>query len=196
MRPGDEQYRAPADVSRWGTPLEAWGPDLAAVQRIMRRHAPRITTEVYGHLAPGYLRKKSIAFASSASRCPRATPAASFRGPPQRPPVRPAQARGTAPAMRREVITAGSQSAQGRRDRPSRRDHAGVDRQCWSIRGAQTAARLARPCRSRHRSAHRCRRNRSRRHPGHERRRTSGGGTSKVWWPRPRPASPPSCRRS
>ena len=31
------------------------GADLAAVQRIMRHQDPRITTEVYGHLAPGYL---------------------------------------------------------------------------------------------------------------------------------------------
>jgi site-specific recombinase XerD len=28
------------------------GADLAAVQRIMRHQDPRITTEVYGHLAP------------------------------------------------------------------------------------------------------------------------------------------------
>ena len=32
------------------------GADLAAVQRIMRHQDPRITTEVYGHLAPEYLR--------------------------------------------------------------------------------------------------------------------------------------------
>ncbi|HVV15991.1 MAG TPA: tyrosine-type recombinase/integrase [Polyangia bacterium] len=32
------------------------GADLAAVQRIMRHQDPRITTEVYGHLAPGYLK--------------------------------------------------------------------------------------------------------------------------------------------
>jgi integrase len=34
------------------------GADLAAVQRIMRHQDPRITTEVYGHLAPGYLKKE------------------------------------------------------------------------------------------------------------------------------------------
>jgi integrase len=34
------------------------GADRAAVQRIMRYQDPRITTEVYGHLAPGYLKKK------------------------------------------------------------------------------------------------------------------------------------------
>jgi hypothetical protein len=34
------------------------GADLAAVQRIMRHQDPRITTEVYGHLAPGYLQKE------------------------------------------------------------------------------------------------------------------------------------------
>ena len=32
------------------------GADLPAVQRIMRHTDPRITTELYGHLAPGYLR--------------------------------------------------------------------------------------------------------------------------------------------
>ena len=31
------------------------GANPAAVQRIMRHSDPRITTEVYGHLAPGYL---------------------------------------------------------------------------------------------------------------------------------------------
>ena len=34
------------------------GADLAAVQRIMRHQDPRITTEVYGHLPPGYLQKE------------------------------------------------------------------------------------------------------------------------------------------
>lgn len=34
------------------------GADLAAVQRIMRHQDPRMTTEVYGHLAPGYLKKE------------------------------------------------------------------------------------------------------------------------------------------
>jgi integrase len=32
------------------------GANAAAVQRILRHSDPRITTEVYGHLAPGYLR--------------------------------------------------------------------------------------------------------------------------------------------
>jgi hypothetical protein len=32
------------------------GVDLFAVQRILRHTDPRITTEVYGHLVPGYLR--------------------------------------------------------------------------------------------------------------------------------------------
>ena len=32
------------------------GVNPAAVQRILRHSDPRITTEVYGHLAPGYLR--------------------------------------------------------------------------------------------------------------------------------------------
>ena len=32
------------------------GANPAAVQRIMRRGDPKITTEVYSHLAPGYLR--------------------------------------------------------------------------------------------------------------------------------------------
>jgi len=32
------------------------GADLPAVQRIMRHTDPRITTEIYGHFAPGYLR--------------------------------------------------------------------------------------------------------------------------------------------
>ena len=32
------------------------GANPAAVQRIMRHSDPKLTTEVYGHLAPGYLR--------------------------------------------------------------------------------------------------------------------------------------------
>jgi hypothetical protein len=32
------------------------GVNPAAVQRILRHGDPKITTEVYGHLAPGYLR--------------------------------------------------------------------------------------------------------------------------------------------
>jgi hypothetical protein len=44
------------------------GADLAAVQRIMRHTDPRITTEFYGHLAPGYLRGAidRLAFEASA----------------------------------------------------------------------------------------------------------------------------------
>jgi len=34
------------------------GANPAAVQRIMRHHDPRMTTEVYGHLAPEYLRSE------------------------------------------------------------------------------------------------------------------------------------------
>ena len=34
------------------------GANPAAVQRIMRHSDPRLTTEVYGHLAPGYLRSE------------------------------------------------------------------------------------------------------------------------------------------
>jgi integrase len=34
------------------------GADLAAVQRIMRHQDPRLTTEVYGHLAPHYLKRE------------------------------------------------------------------------------------------------------------------------------------------
>jgi len=34
------------------------GANPAAVQRILRHSDPRITTEVYGHLAPEYLRKE------------------------------------------------------------------------------------------------------------------------------------------
>ena len=33
------------------------GADLAAVQRILRHADPKTTTQLYGHLAPGYLRK-------------------------------------------------------------------------------------------------------------------------------------------
>jgi hypothetical protein len=35
------------------------GANPAAVQRIMRHSDPRITTEVYGHLAPGYLQAEA-----------------------------------------------------------------------------------------------------------------------------------------
>jgi len=34
------------------------GANPAAVQRILRHSDPRITTEVYGHLAPDHLRKE------------------------------------------------------------------------------------------------------------------------------------------
>jgi hypothetical protein len=34
----------------------AAGADLAAVQRILRHSDPKLTTEVYAHLAPEYLR--------------------------------------------------------------------------------------------------------------------------------------------
>ncbi len=34
------------------------GVNPAAVQRILRHHDPRTTTETYGHLEPGYLRRK------------------------------------------------------------------------------------------------------------------------------------------
>ena len=46
------------------------GADLPAVQRIMRHTDPRITTEFYGHLAPGYLRKAidRLAFEDAAQR--------------------------------------------------------------------------------------------------------------------------------
>jgi hypothetical protein len=39
-----------------GSLLMMAGANPAAVQRILRHSDPRITTEVYGHLAPGYLR--------------------------------------------------------------------------------------------------------------------------------------------
>jgi integrase len=32
------------------------GANPASVQRILRHSDPKLTTEVYGHLAPGYLR--------------------------------------------------------------------------------------------------------------------------------------------
>jgi hypothetical protein len=34
------------------------GANPAAVQRILRHSDPRITTEVYGHLTPGYLKEE------------------------------------------------------------------------------------------------------------------------------------------
>jgi hypothetical protein len=42
------------------------GVNPAAVQRILRHHDPRITTEIYGHLEPGYLRTEidSLRFAA------------------------------------------------------------------------------------------------------------------------------------
>jgi len=39
-----------------GSLLFQTGANPAAVQRILRHSDPRITTETYGHLAPGYLR--------------------------------------------------------------------------------------------------------------------------------------------
>jgi integrase len=50
------------------------GADLAAVQRIMRHQDPRITTEVYGHLARATSRRRSTACASSRRRPPRMRP--------------------------------------------------------------------------------------------------------------------------
>jgi hypothetical protein len=43
------------------------GVNPAAVQRILRHHDPRITTEIYGHLEPGYLRREidSLRFEAS-----------------------------------------------------------------------------------------------------------------------------------
>jgi len=54
------------------------GADLPAVQRIMRHTDPRITTEFYGHLAPGYLRGAidRLAFEGSAAPAEEATRAA------------------------------------------------------------------------------------------------------------------------
>jgi hypothetical protein len=52
------------------------GADLPAVQRIMRHTDPRITTEFYGHLAPGYLRSAIDASGSNRRRPPRASPLA------------------------------------------------------------------------------------------------------------------------
>ena len=39
-----------------GSLLIMWGADLAAVQCILRHSDPKLTTEVYAHLAPEYLR--------------------------------------------------------------------------------------------------------------------------------------------
>ena len=41
-----------------GSLLMMAGVNPAAVQRILRHHDPRITTEIYGHLEPNYLRKE------------------------------------------------------------------------------------------------------------------------------------------
>ena len=41
-----------------GSLLMMAGVNPAAVQRILRHHDPRITTEIYGHLEPGYLRRE------------------------------------------------------------------------------------------------------------------------------------------
>jgi integrase len=52
------------------------GADLAAVQRIMRHQDPRMTTEVYGHLAPDYLKKEidRLRFEPAPAEEPRGTP--------------------------------------------------------------------------------------------------------------------------
>jgi len=54
------------------------GANPAAVQRILRHSDPRITTEVYGHLAPGYLRAEvdRLAFGLPAPELPVEVPAA------------------------------------------------------------------------------------------------------------------------
>jgi hypothetical protein len=48
------------------------GASLAAVQRILRHADPRITMEVYGHLAPGYLRDEvnRLRFTPTAKEAP------------------------------------------------------------------------------------------------------------------------------
>ena len=58
------------------------GADLAAVQRIMRHQDPRITTEVYGHLAPSYLKKEidRLSFGPAAGGRRRQRPASRRRG--------------------------------------------------------------------------------------------------------------------
>ena len=60
--------------------------DLAAVQRIMRHQDPRLTTEVYGHLVPGYRRdainKLPLAGAADLLPAKRAAEEAASFGPP------------------------------------------------------------------------------------------------------------------
>jgi hypothetical protein len=58
-----------------GSLLLMAGANPAAVQRILRHSDPRITTEVYGHLLPGYLRSEIDKLAFE----PKAAPADSKR---------------------------------------------------------------------------------------------------------------------
>jgi integrase len=66
------------------------GADLPAVQRIMRHTDPRITTEFYGHLAPGYLRNAidRLAFEATPSQ-PTQRAAVACAAPPEPSPVAP-----------------------------------------------------------------------------------------------------------
>jgi hypothetical protein len=49
--------RPPIRAETFASNASACDPtNPAAVQRILRHQDPRITTEIYGHLAPGYLR--------------------------------------------------------------------------------------------------------------------------------------------
>ena len=81
------------------------GADLAAVQRIMRHQDPRITTEVYGHLAPGYLQKEinRLRFEPApAARAPRSSRSARRRPAPNlRARTSPFMPRRVAPRSRR-----------------------------------------------------------------------------------------------
>jgi len=71
-----------------GSLLMMAGVNPAAVQRILRHHDPRITTEVYGHLEPGYLRAEinSLRFAAPSPEPPKETRTA-FNAPPFAAPV-------------------------------------------------------------------------------------------------------------
>ena len=62
------------------------GANPAAVQRILRHSDPRITTEVYGHLLPGYLRDEinRLSFGISPSPPPPPSPAVRRRAQPLR----------------------------------------------------------------------------------------------------------------
>jgi len=53
---GARVLRGTREMIRGGLALMMRGANPAAVQRILRHSDPKITTEVYGHLAPGYLR--------------------------------------------------------------------------------------------------------------------------------------------